>query len=243
MKITFLGTSHGVPSAIRYCQSIMLEVGEAVYLIDGGAPVGDLLTRRGVAFERTKAVFFTHMHSDHCAGIHEFLALASWYYKTCSYDVYMPDEYYVNAFHALHVEMDRERVRLHAFPGEGEVYRDENITVTAVPTRHMEHSCAYVIDTADGKRLIVTGDLHGGDAADFPQIAKDEPSDAIICEQAHFPMETIFEHLRVCPTKQVWMTHVAYNYDVSIAKLREAEANHTLPMPMHAVDDGDVYEI
>ena len=243
MKVTFLGTSHGVPSAIRHCQSILLEIGEAAYLFDAGAPVADLLTRRGIPFDRIKAVFFTHMHADHTAGIHQFLSLSSWYYRTCSYDVFITDPHYVDAFRMLHKELAEDRVRLHAFDGAGEVFKDENITVTAVATRHMERSYAYVIDSADGKRLIITGDLHQNDAADFPQIAKDEPSDAIICEQAHFTMETIFEHLRVCPTKQVWMTHVAHHYETSIVKLRAAEADHTLPMPMHAVDDGDVYEI
>ena len=245
MKITFLGTSHGVPSAIRYCSSTMLEVNGALYLVDGGAPVADLLIRRGIAFDRVKAVFFTHMHSDHTDGIHEFLSLSSWYYRTCSLDVYIPDEKKLEAFRALH-DLEEDRIRLHHMSA-GVFYQDGNITVTAIPTRHIENgkrpSYAYAIDTSDGKRVIFTGDLHQNDAADFPQIAKDEASDAIICEQALFSVDTIFAHLRQCPTKQVWMNHVAHRYEESIVLLRQAEADHTLPMPMHAVDDGDEYEV
>ena len=39
MNITFLGTSHGVPSAERYCSCTMIEVGGATYFIDCGAPL------------------------------------------------------------------------------------------------------------------------------------------------------------------------------------------------------------
>ena len=39
MKITFLGTSHGVPAADRYCYCVMIESGKSVYFIDGGAPM------------------------------------------------------------------------------------------------------------------------------------------------------------------------------------------------------------
>ena len=48
MKITFLGTSHGVPAADRYCSSTMLEINGARYFIDAGAPLIDILLRRGV---------------------------------------------------------------------------------------------------------------------------------------------------------------------------------------------------
>ena len=63
MKITFLGTSHGVPSPTRYCSATLLEVEDRAYLIDAGAPVADLLIRRGVPFEKLRAVFTTHIQS------------------------------------------------------------------------------------------------------------------------------------------------------------------------------------
>jgi pyruvate/oxaloacetate carboxyltransferase len=47
MKLTFLGTSCGVPQKDRYCSSCMIECGDGVYLIDVGAPVAELLRRYG----------------------------------------------------------------------------------------------------------------------------------------------------------------------------------------------------
>ena len=39
MKITFLGTSHGIPEADRVLSSAMIEVGDNIYLVDAGAPI------------------------------------------------------------------------------------------------------------------------------------------------------------------------------------------------------------
>ena len=65
MKITFVGTSHGVPEKNRYCTCIMLESGGAIYFIDAGAPIVDFLVNNGKSVNDLRAVFTTHVHSDH----------------------------------------------------------------------------------------------------------------------------------------------------------------------------------
>ena len=92
MKITFLGTSHGVPGADRYCSSALVECGDNAYLIDGGAPVADLLIRYGVPYEKLKAVFTTHIHSDHTIGLLHLMSLSSWKFKESSYDLYLTEQ-------------------------------------------------------------------------------------------------------------------------------------------------------
>ena len=98
MKITFLGTSHGVPSAERYCSCTMIEVGGATYFIDCGAPLIDLLIRRGTDLNSIRAIFTTHMHGDHVNGLTAFADLCNWYYKTTSFDVYLTDERGIRTF-------------------------------------------------------------------------------------------------------------------------------------------------
>ena len=56
MKITFIGTSHGVPAADRYCSCTMIESGNSVYFIDGGAPMIDELLRHGRHPDEVRAV-------------------------------------------------------------------------------------------------------------------------------------------------------------------------------------------
>lgn len=246
MKIRFLGTSHGVPSETRFCSSTMIEVGEAIYIIDGGAPVIDQLLRSGAHPNSVKAVFTTHMHGDHTLGLLNFLDLCSWYYKESAFECYLTEEAGVVAFRqvidAVSKKFDEERIRLKV-SSAGTFYRDENITVTAYPTLHFHNgqypSYSLVIDTKDGERVIFTGDLHWGDAKDFPTVAINEPSDAIICEMAHFSYKTIFPILERCPTKRIFINHVYFNYDENMQAIRDAK----LPVPIKAVEDNEEYDI
>lgn len=77
MKITFLGTSHGVPEVNRFCTSVLLESGGKHYLIDAGAPISDLLIRNKVAFKDISAIFITHLHGDHVDGLVQFADLSA----------------------------------------------------------------------------------------------------------------------------------------------------------------------
>ena len=75
MKITFIGSSHGVPEPNRKCTCIMIEVGANVYFIDMGAPAIDELRTRGISIDAVKGVFITHMHGDHTDGLIQFIDL------------------------------------------------------------------------------------------------------------------------------------------------------------------------
>jgi len=245
MKLTFLGTSHGVPMTDRFCSSALIEVGEAAYLIDGGAPVADLLIRRGIPFSKIRAVFTTHIHSDHTIGLLSFMSLSNWYYKDASYDLYMTEQAGIDAFRNVILTTDKvfneDRIRMKLVT-EGEFYKDEHITVRAFPTLHMNGkfpTWSFVIDSADGKRVVFTGDMHVRDAVDFPQIAKDEPSDAIVCEMAHFGHETVLPILEKCPTKKMLINHIFWKYEENLAAI--AAAGNT--MPIHAVADGEEIEL
>ena len=246
MKLTFFGTSHGVPMETRFNSCTVLEIGEAVYIIDGGAPVADQLVRHGIDYNRIKAVFTTHMHGDHTLGLLNFLDLASWYYKDASFDCYLTEEEGVKAFTnvimTVSKKFDTERIRLKT-SAPGCFYKDENLTVTAYPTLHFFNgqypSYSLVIDTKEGKRVIFTGDLHWADAKDFPTVARTEPSSAIICEMAHFSHKVILPILNECPTERVFINHVYFDYEANLNAVKEAKLN----MPILAVEDNDSFEI
>ena len=74
IRITFLGTSHGVPEKDRFCSSTLIEIGDDRYLVDMGGPVTETLIRRDIPLETIKAVFITHPHGDHTNGLIGFAA-------------------------------------------------------------------------------------------------------------------------------------------------------------------------
>ncbi|MBQ8894895.1 MAG: ribonuclease Z [Clostridia bacterium] len=213
MKITFLGSSHGVPEKERYCSSAMIEAGEKTYLIDAGAPITDLLLRRGKKLEEIVAIFTTHSHSDHTFGLIPFLDLANWYYKNTKTVTYFTGEALMEQIPLViesasnHTVFDRERLQL-KLAHEGRVYEDDTVRITYIPVQHMTPSYAILLE-AEGKRVLFTGDLSGMlKKEDFPKVGLEEETDVIICEMAHFGPDEIRPYMEKAKTKQWWFNHV-----------------------------------
>lgn len=199
MKLTFLGTSHGVPEHHRFCSCTMITVGEKNYIIDAGAPVVDLLRRRGLTTEDITAIFITHGHGDHIDGLPQFLDLATWYFRETTTEIYLPTQKVIDALYTWNatvnskVATESTKCRLLLYTA-GVIYDDGNLKVTAIATTHCPGSHAFLLE-GDGKTVIYTGDLGPVDK-DAPKLHVAEHFDAMVCESAHFAitnMEPLIE--------------------------------------------------
>ena len=246
MKITFLGTSHGVPAADRYCSCTMVETDGALYFIDAGAPLIDLLLRRGADLNRVRAIFTTHLHSDHTDGILPLASLFSWYYKTTDIDIYLTEQSGIEAFKSVLKtcigSLDEERVRFRLMDKDT-VYGDDLIRLTPMPTRHLaaENRPAYsCLLEAEGKKVLFSGDLSGGLAeGDFPACALENDVDLMICEMAHFSPEDARPYLERCRAKEMLFNHV-----FPVSKLAAINAmDGWFGYPIRTVDDGEEIEL
>ena len=108
MRITFLGTSHGVPEPNRRCSCAMITVGEGKdarrYFIDMGTQAIEDMITRGIPVESAKAVFLTHPHGDHTHGVISFIDLCCWYFKSANPTVFFPEKEQIDALKSwLHV--------------------------------------------------------------------------------------------------------------------------------------------
>lgn len=195
MKLTFLGTSCGVPQRDRYCSSCMIECGDGTYLIDVGAPVAELLRRYGKTPVDLNAVFITHMHGDHIDGLPGLANIMDWYYKTADPAIFLPDLAYVQKLEDwLSVLRCGGVVRPKKFCSirEGLIYKDDNVSVSAVRTKHFKNgalpSYAYIVESlveGDCSRVLFTGDLNRS-CEDYPKAAYEKEFSAVVCEAAHF---------------------------------------------------------
>lgn len=242
MKITFLGTSHGVPSAERFCTSLMVEVREKIYLLDAGAPISDLLRRKERALEAVRAIFITHGHGDHIGGLPGFLSLSNWHDKQVRVKTYLPDPKLLQEVPA-YIEatdlkpLDQERLPLY-LAKEGVVYEDEAIRVSYIKTAHLPYSYAILVE-GEGKKFLFTGDLsHGLAKDDFPKIAMEQPLDVIVCEMAHFGAEEIQPYLEKIDVKQFWFTHVNHvETGEKFDAIRKMQGKY--PYPVYIAKDND----
>ncbi len=243
MRIKFLGTSHGYASARRYCSCTMIETGGCIYYIDAGAPVYPLTLKDGRSVKHVRALFNTHFHRDHIAGAPELLESIDWFERECSLKVFLPEENgkqgligFLSAMNGKPFTNDRIDFRVYT---SGTIYSDENITVTAFPTKHIAYqnrpSYAFLLQ-AEGKRVLFTGDLSVRlEGQDFPAVAWEAENELIVCEMAHFTPEQALPYLEKCRTKQLAFTHVypLEKYDV----IRQMSGK--FPFSVFAPEDGD----
>lgn len=265
MKLTILGTSHGVSERGRYCSSSVLETNGLRYVVDTGAPVDYLFVNRGWTLESIRGVFLTHMHIDHVGTLPflvEYLSGQSavkyvqkregrgdsippvtvTFPETAGRDAFLC---WMKALHAFVEDGEVERpfwsksLRLQSLE-ECDRYEDEAVRVQAIPTRHLpKGSYAYDI-RAEGKRVLFTGDLRHT-FSDFPKIAQAEEFDLIVCEYTHYPPEVALPVLKECKTKRLVFNHVC---DPDGAREKWlAEHLWELPYPVTLVRDGTEIEI
>lgn len=236
MKITFIGSSHGVPEPNRKCTSIMLEIGDRVYFIDMGTPAIDALVTRGISIDAVKAVFCTHMHGDHTTGLISFIDLITWYYKTPNPAVYLPmpeagkviDDWMKVTLNGTEKEIDYREVQ------PGLIYDDGFIKVTAIATQHCLKSYAYIVE-AEGKTVLFTGDLRNP-GVDFPALAMEKELDLMVCESAHFPSTDYLPVLEKCSVKKVCITHYSDRFLASVLDFQQALKEKGIPS-VKATDD------
>lgn len=208
MRITFLGTGHGVSSKDRFSSCHMIEVNGAIYFVDMGAPAMEILITRGIDATRVRAFFNTHFHGDHIYGLINFSGLCGWKFKESSIRYFLAEEKALQFFPRMRRLEDGRHTYAAIQPGL--FYEDENIRMTALPNGHLKAqnrpSFSFLLE-AEGKRVIFTGDLSNHLAEkDFPQ--PEEEIDLLISEMAHFSIEEARPYLEKCKTRRALFTHV-----------------------------------
>ena len=244
MKITFLGTSHGIPEKNQFCSSTLISVKGNHYLIDVGAPVSTLLKNYDVDYKDVKGIFITHSHGDHMNGMLEFTGTINCYgcYSDVRIPVFVPDEdKYRRMFDYVFGSFDMQSVRKNSSlfgENEGEdnrmkfikyekgvIFDDGVIKVTAIPVGHYVNAHAFLVETCEGKRALFCGDMRD-DLLDYPSEATSKFNDLVVIEGAHQDLDddAIIRILKPTQTKKMALVHCnfARNTKEKIAVLQEA---------------------
>ena len=243
MKITFFGSSHGVPEPHRKCSCTLVETGGKKYLIDAGMDPVDELVTRGIGIEEISAVFITHLHGDHTDGLIHMADLLSWYYKTASPSFYVPKLGLRDAMkpwlaiQGVNLREDLEFTEIR----EGLFYDDGVLRVTAFRTGHIDVSYAFMLE-AEGRKVLFTGDMKHvtGPVDDYARYAETADFDLAVAECAHFDAMLYEAPLRKNPPKLFCFNHYSPRYEESCLHLRESVKD---VVPVLMANDGLVIDL
>ena len=148
MRLTFLGTSAGIPTRSRNTTALALALDDAKdwYLIDCGEATQHQLLKTQYSAARLKAVFITHVHGDHCYGLPGLIASAHMQGRTAPLTICAPDgiEQMVRAVIA-HTDLSHLRYPLNFIRSDkaGFEYSDQQINVNATELSHRVPCFAY----------------------------------------------------------------------------------------------------
>ena len=183
--LVMLGTGTPNPDPERSGPAVAIVAGGRPYLVDCGpgivrrAAAANFAGIAALDMPNLTRLFVTHLHSDHTAGFAD-LILTPWVLeREQPLEVYGPPGIRSMTDHILAAYAEDINIRIHGSQPQnatgiqvnaheiesGEVYRDENVTVTAFPVVHGDwrHAFGFRFDTAD-RSIVVTGDTVATDA-------------------------------------------------------------------------------
>src|SRR5437764_6586214 len=152
-RLITLGTTAGPPPRANRAQSSnLLIVNGTLYVIDAGDGVARRLAKAGINVRDIGAVFLTHHHDDHTAGLGTLMSVAWDNQRTQPINVYGPPrtedlvkaavQYFSISAEIRIADGGRTVPIAQVFFGHdvrpGTVYQDANVKVTAAETTHFE---------------------------------------------------------------------------------------------------------
>ena len=253
MKITTLGTSHGDPTALHYCTSVLIQTSGKFYLLDAGEPANATLVRMGLRSGQLSGTFVTHGHIDHTGGLPVVVEQAEKWrhvFPDIKIDVFLPEEKMVPALQAWRVANHASRfdqsVKVYSYV-KGHVYSDDAISVEAFPTAHMgdpgeTDGRSFALKfTMEGKKVLFTGDL-AHDFHDFPLEAADG-CDVVFSELTHYPLEKAIPTLEKLHTGLLVFYHLHNPWQTNDGVRKAYDMCRGLGYPITLSYDGFTLEL
>ncbi len=182
-QVVLLGT--GTPNADpdRAGPAVAVVVNETPYLIDCGPGVvrrAAAAARNGVkglAVEKLRRAFITHLHSDHTVGYPDLILTPAVLERNAPLEVYGPPGLRAMTQHILAAYKEDLEIRLHGLEpskpagyvvnaheiklpkGPSLIYRDANVAVKAFAVQHgsWKHAYGFRFEAAD-RTVVISGD-------------------------------------------------------------------------------------
>ena len=146
-ELVFLGTSASAPSVHRGLSATAVLAGETRFLVDCGEGTQRQILRSGIGFKRLSNILLTHAHLDHILGLGGLMSTFTRWEENLDELNIWGGKYAIARAEALifgvalgpgvktHVP-----IQMHVIEA-GEIYRNDDYSVTAFPVTHRGRGC------------------------------------------------------------------------------------------------------
>ena len=226
VKVHILGTLAGTePQKGRHHTSWVLELANGdIYIFDAGENCGRAAYFRGIDLTRLKAVFVSHFHADHTAGLIHLFAVISKIRRrdnalpAVKTDVYLPDQpltdIFIPALKAFGSFPPGVEFSTHLIK-DGTVFDDGTVKIRMMGNDHVKvakgepkRAYSFRIEVA-GKKIIYSGDVRK--PAELDSWVK-EGCDLLMMETGHHSSVKVCERWKDEPVKHLLFIHHGREY-------------------------------
>ena len=178
VQVVLLGTGFPRPDPERAGPSTAVVVGDKTFVVDAGRGVVLRLAAAELPLESLRAVFLTHLHSDHTADLPDLFDTSWQFGRDAPFELYGPRGTKTLSdamlkFFEVDIHVRRDLVEKHPGAGatirthivhEGVVYQDTDTRVTAFAVDHepVEPAFGYRFDCGS-RSIVISGDTRPSD--------------------------------------------------------------------------------
>lgn len=243
-ELILLGTGYPRPHPETAGPATAVVVNGKVFVVDTGRNVTNRLWATGYPLKDIRAVFLTHLHSDHISGLPD-LFTTSWIFRR-----YTPLELYgppgtknvadaILRMFEVDIPIRRDLTELHAAEGAAinprEIYEDEivfedaDIRITAFRVNHepVKHALGYKFETRQ-KTIVISGDTRPSE-----NLIKHAHGANILVHEAYLP-----EHFDRVDSKEVAENLKRYHTSATEAGEVAAAAGVNILVLTHLIPAG-----
>lgn len=259
MRIHFLGTASGLPTASRFSQTIVVSLEDGLHILDAADGASSLICRHGLDHRAVRSIVISHMHGDHHSGLIQLIKTMMHHGRKDPLLIYLPEEgiaayrqmleacYLIDEWLGFPVQWRpiraderlqlSPRLAIRAFPNDHlQPFKVRAQSVKRVPSSWRYESYSFVI-YSETLTLAYSGNLRKSLLEMKPYASN---VDVLICELAHLdPTETRAALLALRPRLAIF-AHFHPRWDEGRLDVLQD------PIPgidVHLAQDGDVYDI